>query len=106
MIIIEDEKNNSNFKAQVKEGESIRVRPQLDWADKHAGLTMEYFLDSEMILSRRIEKRWYWFFMPNALEMEIREFYHDGMKRATHIRKARTESLDMSKLAKNIYQDE
>ena len=106
MIITEDEKHIGDFKARVKDGESIRVRPQLDWNDKNAGLTMEYWLGEERILSRRIEKKWYWYFMPNALEREVQEFYNDGMKRAVYIKDARLQSLKMVTIAKNLYQDE
>ena len=106
MTITEDDKFTGVFRAQVRQGEYILFRGQLDWNDKNAGLRLEYWLEGEKILYRRTEERWWWRFVGNPLERELEDFMHDGMNRATEIRTAQKKSADMANAARILFKDQ
>lgn len=106
MVIVEDDKFKGLYKAQVREGEVIHFRGQLDWDDKNAGLTLEYLFQGEKILNRRIEQKWWWRFIGGGLDHELKTFMYDGMKRATEIRAAQKKSKEMAEVAKVLFKDE
>jgi hypothetical protein len=104
-MTIKEDVADKSFTAKIREGEFVFVKPHLDIYDQPA-VYFKYSVHGATILHRSVVEKWWWKWVPNKLEREVKAFCLEGTAKAIKLRAGKVTASKMGTVVKNVLRDE